>query len=174
MLRHDPLSVFARWWAAIMAFLGRRLDRMADEGRHIIALDPTQFLGHWALGMARIEAGAPEEAIAALQKAHDLSGGIPFTLGFLAYAHGRAGQAGEARALLEHAQGSAAGAYVPPSALALGHVGLGDWDAAFDWWNQAIEVRDPLIMPVKSYSFFDPVRGDPRYRAILRHMKLAE
>jgi len=138
-----------------------------------IALDPTQFFGHWALGMARVEAGAPGEAIAPLQKAHDLSGGIPFTLGFLAYAYGRAGRPGDARELLERAQKIAAETYVPPSALALGYVGLDDWDATFDWWNRAIEVRDPLIMAVKSYSFFDPVRGDPRYRAMLRRMNLA-
>jgi serine/threonine-protein kinase len=174
MLRHDPLSVFARWWAAIMAFLGRHPDRMAEEGRHMIELDPAQFFGHWALGMARLEAGAPGEAIAPLQKAHDLSGGIPFTLGFLAYGYGRAGRPGDARERLEQARRMAAEAYVPPSTFALGYVGLDEWDATFDWWNRAIELRDPLIMAVKSYSFFDPVRADPRYHAMLRRMNLVE
>ncbi len=41
-------------------------------------------------------------------------------------------------------------------------------------WDQAIEVRDPLIMPIKTYPFFDPVRGDPRYGALLRWMNLAD
>ena len=54
-----------------------------------------------------------------------------------------------------------------------------DWrggrrDAAFDWWTRAIEGRDPLVMPVKSYPFFDPVREELRYRAMLRLMNLAE
>ena len=68
----------------------------------------------------------------------------------------------------------AATAYLPPSTLALGHVGLEDWDAAFHWWDRAVEVRDPLVVPVKTFPFFDPVRGDPRYRAILRRMNLSE
>jgi tetratricopeptide (TPR) repeat protein len=148
---------------------------MIDQGRHMVTLDSAQFLGHWAVGMACTESGAPDEAVAALEKAHRLSGGAPFTQGFLAYAHGRAGRRDDACKLLEHSETMAAAeAYVPPSTLALGYVGLGDWDAAFDWWNQAIEVRDPPIMPIKTYPFFDPVRDDPRYRAMLRRMNLAE
>ncbi len=174
MLQSDPLSVFARWWVASMAYFGRCPERMIDEGQHMIALDPTQFLGHWVVGMACIESGAPDEAVTALERAHELSGGIPFTLGFLAYAYGRAGRRDDACRLLEHTETIAAEDYVPPSTLALGHVGLDDWDAAFDWWNQAIEVRDPLIMPIKTFPFFDPVRGDPRYRAMLRKMNLLE
>jgi TolB-like protein len=173
MLESDPLSIFVRWWAACMAYFGRRWPRMIDEGRHMIALDPTQFLGHWAMGLACIERGAPDEAVRELEKAHELSGGIPFTLGFLAYVMGRAGRRGDAGKLIEQAERMAATAYVPPSTLALGYVGLGDWDAAFDRWDQAIETRDPLVMPLQTYPFFDPVRGDPRYRAMLRRMNLA-
>lgn len=174
VLQHDPLSVFTRWWAAVLAWVGRRRQRLADEGRHMIALDPAHFLGHWAVGWASIESGAPDKAVRAFEKAHELSGGIPFTLGSLSFAYGRAGRRGDARQLLERAEALAASAYLPPSTFAFGYVGLDDWDAAFEWWNQAIEVRDPLIVPIKSFPFFDPVRGDPRYRALLRRMNLAE
>ncbi len=174
VVRLDPLSIPTRWWLAVMSYFSRHLERMADEGRQIIALDPNHFLGHWVVGMQRDAIGAGAQAVAALEKAHELSGGSPFTMGFLAYACGRAGQPDDARRLLARAQAIAAEAYVPPSTFALGHVGLDEWDAAFDWWNRAIEVRDPLVMPVKSYPFFDPVRGDPRYRAMLCLMNLTE
>lgn len=141
----------------------------------MIALDPVHFLGHWAVGMACTERNDElDEAVTALEKAHELSGGIPFTLGFLAYAYGRAGRPDDARGLLEQTEAMATESYVPPSTLAVGHVGLDDWDSAFDWWNQAIEVRDPLIMPIKSFPFFDPVRDDPRYLAMLRRMNLPQ
>ncbi len=32
--------------------------------------------------------------------------------------------------------------------------------------------RDQMITPIKSYSFFDPLRGDPRFHALLRKMNL--
>jgi serine/threonine-protein kinase len=172
-LRSDPLSLFVRWWVAAMAYLRRRPERMLDEGRHMITLDPSHFLGHWTVGLARTELGVSEEAVSALEQAHRLSGGIPFTLGYLAYGYGRAGRRDEARELIEQAAAIGAETYLPPSTLAVGSVGLGDWDTAFYWWNRAIEVRDPFIMPIKTYPFFDPVRDDDRYRAMLRRMNLA-
>ena len=170
----DPLSIPTRWWLAVMLFFSRQLERTAEEGQKIIALDPNHFLGHWVVGIERDALGDGAQAVAALEKAHELSGGVPFTLGFLAYACGRAGYVDKARALLQVASEAAKSSYIPPSTFALGHVGLDEWDAAFDWWNRAIEVRDPLVMPLKSYLFFDPLRGDPRYHAMLRLMNLAE
>ena len=51
-------------------------------------------------------------------------------------------------------------------------IGLGDWDAAFEWMDRAIESRDPIIMPIKSFPFLDPVRGDARFQALLKKMHL--
>ncbi len=173
-LQSDPLSLLVRWWVGITAYLGRRPERMVEEGRHMVALDPTHFLGHVIFGLACTESGAADEAVTELEKARELSGGIPITLGFLAYAYGCAGRRGDAYELLDQMETMATKAYVPPSALALGHVGLDDWDTAFHWWDQAVEVRDPIIVPIKTFPFFDPVRDDPRYRALLRRMNLPE
>ena len=172
IVRVDPLSVFARWWLAVMALLARHLDRMNEEAQQIIALDPGHFIGYWVLGMHRDAIGAGAEAVAALERGYELSRGAPFALGYLAYAKGRAGRADEARALLARAGDAAKAGYVPPSTFAFGYIGLGDWDAAFEWLDRAIEGRDPLIMPIKTYAFLDPVRGDARYRALLHKMNL--
>jgi len=174
VLRSDPLSIVVRWWLAIMLYLARRPNRMMDEGHRMIALDPNHFLGHWVVGAACIERGVIDEAVAAFEKAHELSGGTPFTLGFLTFALGRAGRTDDAGRLLAQAEALAAKDYVSPFAIAVSHVGLGEWDAAFEWWNRAIDVRDPLIVPIKNLPIFDPVRSDPRYPPMLRRMNLAE
>jgi serine/threonine-protein kinase len=174
VLQNDPLSLLVRWWVSTMAYLGRRPARVIDEGRHMVALDPTHFLGHLVVGLGCIESSAPDEAVTALEKARELSGGVPVTIGYLALAYGHAERRDEARKLLDETETMATKAYIPPSTLALGYVGLDDWDAAFRWWDQAVEARDPLIVPIKTFPFFDPVRGDPRYRAILRRMNLSE
>jgi serine/threonine-protein kinase len=168
----DPLSVHARWWLSVMSLLARRLDRLDQEAQQMIALDPGHFLGHWALGVHRDLTGAPMEAIAALERAHELSRGLPFTLGFLALVKGRAGCGDAARALLAGAAEAARHAYVPPSTFAFGHIGLGEWDAAFARLDEAIEVRDPLVMPIKTYPWLDGVRHDVRYHGLLRKMNL--
>lgn len=83
-VRSDPLSLFVRWWLSIMVYLARRYERVVEEGRHMIALDPVHFLGYRTPGIGLGETGTWQEAVAALEKANDLSGGIPLTLGFLA------------------------------------------------------------------------------------------
>jgi eukaryotic-like serine/threonine-protein kinase len=172
LLQTDPLSLLVRWWMAVMAHLARRPERTVEEGRHMIALDPNHFLGHWALGMGLGDVGAWPAAVAAHERAHELSGGLPFTMGFLAYACGRAGRGDEARRLLDQASRIAATGYLPPSTMFMGHIGLGDWDAALEWMHRAIEGRDPIIMPIKSFPFLDPIREDPRFRALLKEMRL--
>ncbi|MGE5344714.1 MAG: protein kinase domain-containing protein [Acidithiobacillales bacterium] len=172
MLRTDPLNLFVRWWLAVMAYLARRPERMIEEGRHMLALEPGFFLGHWAIGIGLDETGARNEAVAALERAHESSGGSPFTLGFLAFVYGRAGRGDDARRLLDHAKKTAEATYVPASTFFMGYVGLDDRDAALAWMDRAVETRDPIIMPIKTFPFLDPLRDDPRYRALLQRMHL--
>jgi serine/threonine-protein kinase len=172
VLQADPLSILARWWMAVLAHLAKRPDRTIAEGRHMIALDPGHFLGHWALGVGLNDTGAVPDAVEALRRAHALSGGIPFTLGFLAMVSGRAGLSEEVTRLRAQAEQLAGAGYVSPSVFMCCAIGLGDWDDALVWMDRAIEARDPIIMPIKSFPFLDPVRGDERYHALLRKMHL--
>jgi tetratricopeptide (TPR) repeat protein len=172
VLQTDPLSLLTRWWMAVLAHLARRPDRTVAEGRHMIALDPGHFLGHWALGIGLNDTSAVPDAVEALRRAHGLSGGIPFTLGFLAMVSGRAGLQTDVLRLRGQADQMADAGYVPPSTFMFCAIGLGDWDSAFEWMDRAVEGRDPIIMPIKSFPFLDPVRGDARYGALLKKMRL--
>jgi eukaryotic-like serine/threonine-protein kinase len=172
MLRTDPLSLLVRWWGGIMAYLARRPEAMIAEGRHMIALDPHHFLGHWTLGVGMSEIGAWDDAVASMERSDELAGGSPFTTGFLAYVYGRAGRRQDTLRLLDRLAQMASAGYVPPSAFAMGHVGLGNWDAALDWLDKAIDARDPIVMPIKTFPFLDPIRGDARFQALLKKMRL--
>ena len=63
-------------------------------------------------------------------------------------------------------------ACVAPSTFAFGPIGPGDWNTAFERLDEAIEVRDPLVMPIKPYPFMELVRDDTRCHALLRKMNL--
>ena len=172
VLRADPLSLLVRWWAGIMAYLSRRPERVLEEGRHMIALDPNHFLGHWTLGIGMSEVGEWNEAAVSMERSDALSGGAPFTTGFRAYVCARAGRRDDALRLLDRLAQMASAGYVPPSAFAMGHVGLEDWDAVLAWLGKAIDARDPIVMPIKTFPFLDPVRGDARFQALLKKMRL--
>lgn len=51
-------------------------------------------------------------------------------------------------------------------------IGLNDWDAAFQWMDTAVEMRDLIIMAIKTFPFLDPMRDDPSFRVLLQKMHL--
>lgn len=172
-LELDPLSTAAHTWLTVTLMLARHYERAQDEARLLLELEPASYWGYVILGGVYREQKSFEAAIEVQRKAVDLSGGSAVMLGWLGLVLGQCGNAAEARALLEQLRRMAATTYVPPTAFAWIHLGLGDVDSAFEWLDRAIDARDQLMMPIKSYPIFDPIRPDPRFTGLLRKMNLA-
>ncbi|MBZ5613731.1 MAG: winged helix-turn-helix domain-containing protein [Acidobacteriia bacterium] len=172
VLEYDPMDLNVRSWIAVMHWFGRNYDRAVEQLRLVLEVDPNYPLGHLVLGQTRTMEHKFEEAIAALRKAVELYGGAPMVLGWLGLALAESGNVAEARTLFEHLRTVAAHAYVPASDFAWIHIGLGEIDQAFSWLERAIDERDPMIVPIKSYPFLDPLRNDPRFAALLHKMNL--
>ncbi len=171
-LEFDPLSTYTRTPLAIMLLLWHRYDRAIAEARRLLELDPSAYWGHLVIGSCYRELRMFDEAIAANRRAVELSGNSAAMLGWLGLSLGLSGKKTEARALLKRLHGMAAQAYVPPTSFAWIHLGLGEIDSAFEWLDRAIDARDQFMMAIKSYAFFDPIRADPRFAALLRKMHL--
>jgi len=169
----DPLEVVTRMWLAVMLWLDRQYERAIDVSRLALELEPGHFLGHFTIGIVFREAGMFAEAIAAHRTAVELSGGSPFMLGWLGLALAEGGDRASARAVLDRLRAMPPGACVPPTSLAWIHLGLGEIDQFFQWMDRAIDARDHMITPIKSYPFMDRIRDDPRYIDLLRKMNLS-
>ena len=74
--------------------------------------------------------------------------------------------------MLERLYAALAETYVPASSLAWIHLGLGEIDRAFTWMDRAVDARDPMMIPLNTYPFLDPIRSDPRFPALLRELNL--
>jgi TolB-like protein len=168
----DPLAVWARIWLSVMLWLQRRYDLAIAQGRLVVEIAPTNSFGYLAIGLAYREARKFDDALRALRKAADLTGGAPMMLGWLGLALAESGDEPGGRRLLARLRGMADTAYVPPSSIAHIHLGLGEVGGFFEAMNRAIDERDHMVMPMKTYPFLDPVRKDPRYSALLRKMNL--
>jgi len=81
------------------------------------------------------------------------------------------GRKAEARAVLERLLRS--DRYNLPTGVGHVYLGLGEYDAALEWFDRAVEERDQNMMLILSGRHFDPIREDPRFAALLRKMKLA-
>lgn len=171
-LESDPLSLEMRLWFIFMFYMLRQEERALAEALRCVELDPDHFAAHFALGHALLAGRRYEESAAALRKAFELSGGLPLMLGWRGLALGLAGKAAEARDVLARLQTIAGQGYVPPTSFAWTYLGLGEIDEAFIWMDRAVDAPDRMMSPIKSYPFLDPIRGDPRFAALLQKMNL--
>ncbi len=112
------------------------------------------------------------DAVDAFRRSAELSGGLPLALGGLGLALAKSADAAGARAVCDRIRAMPRHVYVPPTSLAFIHLGLGEIDEFFVWMERAVDARDHMITPIKTYRFFDPIRGDPRYMELLRKMNL--
>lgn len=171
-LELDPMGTIGRFWLGIMLWLGRHYDQAMQHGRVMLELDPGLYLGYYIIGLCCREKRLFEEAVAAHRKATELSGGSPVTMGMLGMALADSGNEEEARAILKHFRETERSAYVPPTSLAWIHLALGETDRFFTCMDRAIDARDHMLMPIKSYPFLDGIRREPRYLRLLRRMNL--
>jgi TolB-like protein len=171
-LESDPLSLLTQTWRGVMLVLAHEWDVGIDQAHLVLKLDPSAFWGHFVMGVAYRGKRMFGEAILAHRRAMEMSGGMAGLIGWLGLTLGLSGNAAEARSLLERLQAKAAQGYVPPTSCAWIYLGLGEMDRAFDWLDRAVDECDQFMMPIKSYEFFDPLRADPRFHALLRKMNL--
>jgi TolB-like protein/tetratricopeptide (TPR) repeat protein len=172
VIEGDPLAPYPRTWLAVILWFARNYRRAIQEIRLVLEMDPDYQPGYLVLGQCRCMEHMFDESITALRKAAELSGDSPMVLGWLGLALAQSGNSQQARGLLDRLHAIAAQVYVPSTSLAWIHFGLGEIDEAFVWMERAVQERDPMMIPIKSYPFLDPIRSDPRFSGLLRKMNL--
>jgi hypothetical protein len=83
------------------------------------------------------------------------------------------GRRDEARHVLAASLARMKTAYVPSSAIACIHLGLGDDDALFEWLGRCLDERDALLPWLKILPVFDRVRPDRRFQTLMARIGLA-
>ncbi len=64
--------------------------------------------------------------------------------------------------------------YVSPADIARQYVFLGDSNHAFEWLERGYQVRDTGMEGLKVGPSWDPLRGDPRFKDLLRRMNFPQ
>ena len=169
----DPLHHIINMLAAVLLLYTRQYERAIEGFERALELHPTFGMTHVHMGRALCLKKMHREAVSAAQKGIEFSGGAPLAKGVYGYILAMSGDKEKAEQVLFELKEQAKLGFVPAFSVTLIYVGLGDKENAFDWFEKAIEQRDPALFHIKSSPEADILRTDPRYKALLKKMNLA-
>jgi serine/threonine protein kinase/Tfp pilus assembly protein PilF len=170
----EPLSRIISSLAGRVFYHARQYDRVIEELGKSIEMDPNFAQTHLFLGRAYEQKAGYENAIAELQMGLTLSGGESEMAGALGHAYAVSGNGGEAEKALAALKERSTQHYVAPFDIAVIYVGLGAISSTFEWLEKAYEDHSTWLFLIKVDPRFDTIRNDPRYRDLLRRMRIPE
>ena len=170
-LELDPLSVIINADVGTILTSARRHDQAIEQLRKTVEMDPGFYYAHWTLGDALELKGRNEEAIAEYKKAIALNDD-PLPSALLGHLYAKIGRKNEALTILKQLRElreSSKQRYVSPYNLALIHIGLGQKNEALQLLEETYKDRDGYnIAFIKVEPMLDPLRGDPRFEALVQ------
>ena len=167
----DPLAVSGSDLAWVL-FYARRYDDAEHELHSVLAVRPDDAFALWILGFALIANHHPQQAVPVLEKGVFASNRSPALIGLLIHAYAQIGRRADALRLLDELKRRKQTHYVPAAAFVPAYLGLGEYDQAFFWLDEAYKEQSNLLQFLKVHPMFDPVRDDPRFKDLVRHVGL--
>jgi serine/threonine-protein kinase len=168
----DPVSSIVARDLAVIHVYRRDYEAALDQCDHTIELNPHFSPAYWALGFIQEQRTDLDEAIAAFQRAIDLSPNSPRMHAALARAKALAGDRSTATGLLKKLEAMAKHRYVSPFEFAAIHFALGQTDLAFRNLAQACRDRAFDVLALQQDPRFDTFKGDDRFQSIIREIGL--
>ena len=165
----DPLSVSVAVNLAGLHGRAGEYERAAEQFERAFELDPDSAAAHRSRGWLECERGNFAVGLAELRRARSISTSDPVIVAELGYCLVQAGNETEARNLLREIDEQQR-EEIAPMTPALVHVGLGEYDEAFEWLERAYDARATLLPSVLSDPRYAQVRSDPRFADLLRRM----
>ena len=172
-LEIEPLSLLINGNLGATFYFKKEYDKAIEQLLKTLEMDPNYLLSYWFLSGGYAGKGMWKEAIAAIEKAVALSEESPFFIGYLGWGYAISGKKAKARRTLNQLEELSKEKYVSPYYRALVYLGLGEKDRFFGYLEKAYEAREPLLVTtMKAAPYFDSVRSDPKFKALLKKMGL--
>ncbi|HUK63352.1 MAG TPA: tetratricopeptide repeat protein, partial [Dongiaceae bacterium] len=171
-LELDPMSLIIHTAVGDALFWARRFDESEVYYRRCHEMDSSFRPGYTDLARTLEHLGRVDEALDLFQRGTRRDDGtVPATSG-LAIMQWRSGRHDEARATIDEVKRIAETRFVAPFGIASFHAVAGDTAEALDWLERGYQQHDGSMTFLKVHPRLDPLRGEPRFRALLSAMKL--
>ena len=167
-IERDPLRPAFYHNLGLVLLASHRAAEAETMFRKALALDPVGAWRHMGLGRALLQQGKPDAALREMQQETD-EGWRLFGLALAYHALGRRKESDASLAALKET-------YAGDSAFQIAevHAFRGETDLAFDWLDRAYRQRDAGLTEILGDQLLRGIVRDPRYKALLRKIKLPE
>ncbi len=168
----DPVSSIISRDLAVTRYYKRDFELALEQCDHTIEQNPHFAAAYWTLGLVQDERKDFEEAIAAFQRAIQLSPPSPRIQGALGRTFARAGKPRHAHKILDELQQQSKRRYVSPFELASIYFALNQLEQGFQWLTKAFQDRCFELVAIKVDPKFDSVANDSRFSALFNQLGL--
>lgn len=168
----DPVSSIISRDLAVTYYYRRDFELALEQCDHTIEQNPHFAAAYWTLGLVQDERKDFDEAIAAFQRAIQLSPPSPRIQGALGRTFARAGKPRQAHKILDELQEQSTKRYVSPFELASIYFALNQLEQGFQWLTKAFQDRCFELVAIKVDPKFDAVANDPRFAALFSQLGL--
>lgn len=164
----DPLSLqlYVEHGAAL--YTGGRYDAALEQFTKALGLEPRYYPARYAVAWVHVQREDYKEAVAELSPLCSAGEDVHLARGLLSYVHALLGERDEAGRILRELETTAQQRYVPPYAVALARLGLGDKEGALEQLEALYEERSYWLLWLNILPEFAVLRHDQRFVALLR------
>jgi TolB-like protein/DNA-binding winged helix-turn-helix (wHTH) protein/Flp pilus assembly protein TadD len=146
---------------------------LIESSEREVISNPGEWTGYQNLAVGYEGSGQLPEAVAAFQKAVEISNGNQDVVAGLAHAYAAMGRTAETRKLLNNLRRQSSTIYMSPYVIATVYAALGDKDKAFEFLDKAYQERSlNLSWHIVADLRIDNLRSDPRFQELLHKMGL--
>ena len=169
----DPLSPVITVNVGEVLFYMQRYDLAIEQLNKSLELDPNFTPALDILGELYAQQDRFDEAISVLQRIRQILGANnPYAAGDLGYVYAKAGKEEEAIYILNQLIEFSKKKHSVSVQIARVYAGLGDRDKAFAWLEKGYDEKDTQLGFLKVDHFWDNLRSDSRYTALLKKIGL--
>jgi len=168
----DPLSLIINTTLGKQLYLAGKNDQAVEQLRKVLDIDAKFAPARPLLEEVYAGMGKQKEAVAEREKILSLSGS-PELAASIEEDFNQGGYKGVLQSWLDGLTEISKYGYISPYNIAQAYMRMGEKEKTFSWLEKAYEEHDSGLVSLAVEPIFDPLRSDPRFKDLLRRMKLA-